>query len=42
VILVISAASNFAFLPYYPFWSMLVIAIDILTIWALATLIRNT
>lgn len=42
VIAVISAASNFAFLPYYPFWSMLIIAIDVLTIWALTTLLRNT
>jgi hypothetical protein len=41
VIAVLSAASNFAFLPYYPFWSMMVIAIDVLAIWALATLLRN-
>jgi hypothetical protein len=42
VIVVLSAVANFAFLPYYPFWSMTVIAIDILTIWALSSLIRNT
>jgi hypothetical protein len=42
VIAVLSAAANFAFLPYYPFWSMLVIAVNVLAIWALASLIRNT
>jgi hypothetical protein len=42
VIAVLSAVSNFAFLPYYPFWSMLVIALDVLVIWALTSLIRNT
>jgi hypothetical protein len=33
---VLSALAQFAFLPYYPFWSMLIIALDILVIWALA------
>ena len=28
---------NFAFLPYYPFWSILVIALDVLIIWQLAS-----
>jgi hypothetical protein len=32
---VISAIANFFFIPYYPFWSLLVIAIDIFVIWAL-------
>ncbi len=31
-----SALTNFAFLPYYPFWSMLIIALDVFVIWALA------
>jgi hypothetical protein len=30
-----SAINNFLFLPYYPWWSMLVIAFDVLVIWAL-------
>lgn len=34
---VLSALSQFMFLPYYPFWAMLIIAMDILVIWALAT-----
>ena len=28
---------NFAFLPHYPFWSILVIALDVLIIWQLAS-----
>ena len=30
-----SALINFAFIPYYPFWSILIIAIDVVIIWAL-------
>jgi hypothetical protein len=33
---VVSAIANFAFIPYYPFWSMLIIVIDIVVIWAIA------
>jgi hypothetical protein len=32
----LSAIANFMFIPYYPFWSMIVIALDIFVIWALA------
>jgi hypothetical protein len=32
----LSATANFLFIPYYPFWSMLIIAVDIFVIWALA------
>ena len=35
VVAACSALSNFAFLPYYPFWSLLVIALDVCVIWAL-------
>jgi hypothetical protein len=31
----LSAVANFFFIPYYPFWSLLVIALDIWVIWAL-------
>ena len=31
----LSATANFLFIPYYPFWSILIIAVDILVIWAL-------
>lgn len=33
---VLSAIANFLFIPYYPFWSLLIIALDVLVIWALA------
>ncbi len=42
LIAVLSAVANFAFIPYYPWWSLLVIAIDVLVIWALSSLIINT
>jgi hypothetical protein len=32
----LSALVNFAFIPYYPFWSLTIIALDIFVIWALA------
>jgi len=33
---VLSALANFTFIPYYPFWALTIIAIDIFVIWALA------
>jgi hypothetical protein len=33
---VLSAIANFLFLPYYPFWALTVIALDVFVIWALA------
>jgi hypothetical protein len=32
---VLSAISNFLFIPYYPFWSLLIITLDIFVIWAI-------
>jgi hypothetical protein len=32
------AVINFMWLPYYPIWGIIVIAFDVLVIWALATL----
>ncbi len=37
----VSTLSNFMFLPYYPFWSLAVIALDVLVIWALCNQIAN-
>jgi hypothetical protein len=37
VLAVFSAFANFLFVPYYPVWSLTIIALDILVIWALAT-----
>ena len=31
----LSAVVNFFFIPYYPFWAILVIALDVWVIWAL-------
>jgi len=33
---VLSAISNFLFIPYYPFWAILIITLDIFVIWAIA------
>ncbi|SEE90041.1 DUF7144 family membrane protein [Jiangella alba] len=32
-----SAIANFAFLPNYPFWTLLIIALDIVVIWFIAS-----
>jgi hypothetical protein len=31
-----SAITNFFYIPYYPFWSILIIALDVFIIWSLA------
>jgi hypothetical protein len=33
---VLSAIANFFYIPYYPVWSLLIIALDISVIWALS------
>jgi hypothetical protein len=35
ILAVLSAVANFAFIPYYPFWSLAIIALDVFVIWAL-------
>ena len=35
ILALLSAIANFAFIPYYPFWSMTIIALDVFVIWAL-------
>jgi len=42
LVAILSAVANFAFVPYYPVWTILVIAIDVAAIWALTSLLRNT
>jgi hypothetical protein len=37
VLAVFSGIANFLFLPYYPVWSIIVIAIDVFIVWALAS-----
>jgi phosphatidylserine synthase len=41
VLVGLSAVANFAFIPYYPFWSLAIIALDVVILWALATHGRN-
>jgi hypothetical protein len=36
ILAVLSAVANFTFIPYYPFWAITIIAIDIFVIWALS------
>lgn len=36
-ILALSIVANFLWLPYYPWWSILIIAVDIVVIWAIVT-----
>jgi hypothetical protein len=35
VLAMLSALSNFFFIPYYPIWALVVIALDVWVIWAL-------
>ena len=37
IIAIISAIEAFAFIPYQPFWSIIVIALSVMVIWALTT-----
>lgn len=37
----LNALVNFLFIPYYPVWSLLIIALDVAVIWALATYARS-
>jgi hypothetical protein len=41
VVACVSMIANFLFLPYYPLWSLLIIAVDAGIIWALATYRRE-
>ncbi|MBA2955103.1 hypothetical protein GON03_12250 [Nocardioides sp. MAH-18] len=41
VVAVLSALLNFVWMPYYPFWAVLIIAFDIAVIWALSTLLGS-
>jgi hypothetical protein len=35
VLAVLSAVANFFYIPHYPFWAILIIALDVWVIWAL-------
>jgi len=36
-VVAVSALANFLFIPYYPVWALIIIALDVAVIWALAT-----
>lgn len=36
VLVVLSLIANFVFIPWYPVWSLVIIALDVAVIWALA------
>jgi hypothetical protein len=39
---VLSAIAQFFFMPYYPLWALVIIALDVFVIWALATAPRTS
>ena len=41
VIAVLYGVASFLFLPWYPFWSLILIALNVFIIWALATMGRH-
>ncbi|MFI9485871.1 hypothetical protein ACIG47_05735 [Promicromonospora sp. NPDC052451] len=41
VLAVVASITNFAFLPYYPIWSIVVLAFNVAVIWALCTLLAE-
>ena len=40
-IAVLSMLANFLFIPYYPVWSLLIIALNVYVIWALCVYDRD-
>lgn len=41
IVAALSMIANFAFIPHYPLWSLVVMAVDALVIWALLTQLRD-
>jgi len=37
VLAILSAIANFFYIPYYPVWAVMIIALDVMVIWALAS-----
>ena len=38
---VLSAIANFLWLPYHPFWALLIIAVDVFVIWPISPAMRS-
>lgn len=41
VLATLASIANFAFLPYYPIWSTIVLAVNVAVVWALCTLLAQ-
>jgi hypothetical protein len=41
ILAILSAVANFFFIPYYPVWSIVLIAIDVFVVWALARVVDS-
>jgi hypothetical protein len=41
LVAIVSLISNFAWLPYYPLWALVIIAIDVFVIWGLCSVRLN-
>jgi hypothetical protein len=41
IVALVSAVTNFVFIPYYPVWSIMIIALDVVVIWALCKYSRR-
>ncbi|WP_108496412.1 hypothetical protein [Promicromonospora sp. AC04] len=41
ILAVVASLANFAFLPYYPIWSLVILAFNIAVIWALSSLLAR-
>ncbi|MEV0893724.1 hypothetical protein [Promicromonospora sp. MEB111] len=41
ILAVVASFTNFAFIPYYPIWSLVILAFNIAVIWALSTLLAR-
>jgi len=42
IIAALTILANFAFIPYYPIWSLLIVALNVFVIWALCVYDRDT
>ena len=42
IIAALTILANFAFIPYYPIWSLLIVAFNVFVIWALCVYDRDT
>ncbi len=41
VVVALSAVANFAFIPFYPAWALVIIGLDLAVIWALCALVQS-